>query len=61
MSAIILLRPIIQQQTGKRWVRTERKNEIMIADAQSLRDKIHVIRGQQVMPDFELAIEQARN
>ena len=31
------------------------KNEIMIVDEQSLRDKIYVIRGQQVMLDFDLA------
>ena len=31
------------------------KNEIMIIDEQSLRDKIYVIRGQQVMLDFDLA------
>ena len=31
------------------------KNEIMIVDERSLRDKIHVIRGQQVMLDFDLA------
>ena len=33
----------------------ENKNEIMIVDEQSLRDKIYVIRGQQVMLDFDLA------
>ena len=32
-----------------------RFNEIMIVDEKSLRDKIHVIRGQQVMLDFDLA------
>ena len=31
------------------------KNEIMIVDEQSLRDKIYVIRGQQVMLDYDLA------
>ncbi len=31
------------------------KKEIMIIDEQSLRDKIYVIRGQQVMLDFDLA------
>lgn len=31
------------------------KNEIMIVDEQSLKDKIYVIRGQQVMLDFDLA------
>ena len=31
------------------------KKEIMIVDEQSLRDKIYVIRGQQVMLDFDLA------
>jgi len=31
------------------------KNEIMIVDEQSLREKIYVIRGQQVMLDFDLA------
>ena len=31
------------------------KNEIMIVDERSLRDKIYVIRGQQVMLDFDLA------
>ena len=31
------------------------KNEIMIVDEQSLRDKIYVIRGQQVMLDSDLA------
>ena len=34
---------------------SEKNNEIMIADEQSLRDKIYVIRGQQVMLDFDLA------
>ena len=33
----------------------EDNNEIMIADESMLRDKIYVIRGQQVMVDFELA------
>ena len=33
----------------------EEKNEIMIVDENSLKDKIYVIRGQQVMLDFELA------
>lgn len=33
----------------------EEKNEIMIIDERSLRDKIYMIRGQQVMLDFELA------
>ncbi len=33
----------------------EEKKEIMIVDEQSLRDKIYVIRGQQVMLDFDLA------
>ena len=33
----------------------EDKKEIMIVDEQSLRDKIYVIRGQQVMLDFDLA------
>lgn len=31
------------------------KKEIMIVDEQSLRDKIYVIRGQQVMLDSDLA------
>ena len=31
------------------------KNEIMIVDEQSLRNKIYVIRGQQVMLDYDLA------
>lgn len=31
------------------------KKEIMIVDEQSLKDKIHVIRGRQVMLDFDLA------
>ena len=31
------------------------KNEIMIVDEKSLKDKIYVIRGQQVMLDFDLA------
>lgn len=31
------------------------KKEILIVDEQSLKDKIHVIRGQQVMLDFDLA------
>lgn len=31
------------------------KKEIIIVDEQSLRDKIYVIRGQQVMLDFDLA------
>ena len=31
------------------------KKEIMIVDEQSLKDKIYVIRGQQVMLDFDLA------
>ena len=30
-------------------------NEIMIVDERSLKDKIYVIRGQQVMLDFDLA------
>lgn len=34
---------------------TNIKNEIMIADEQSLRSKIYSIRGQQVMLDFDLA------
>ena len=33
----------------------ETKNEIMIVDEQSLRNKIYTIRGQQVMMDFDLA------
>ena len=33
----------------------ENKNEIMIADERSLRDKIYVIRGHQVMLDYDLA------
>lgn len=33
----------------------EEKNEIIIVEEQSLRDKIHMIRGQQVMLDFDLA------
>ena len=33
----------------------EDKTDIMIVDERSLRDKIHVSRGQQVMLDFELA------
>lgn len=32
----------------------DEKNEIMIVDEQSLKDKIYVIRGQQVMLDFDL-------
>ena len=31
------------------------KNEIMIVDEKTLKDKIYVIRGQQVMLDFDLA------
>ena len=31
------------------------KNEIMIVDEQSLREKIYVVRGQQVMLDYDLA------
>lgn len=31
------------------------ENEIMIADERSLKDKIYLIRGQQVMLDFDLA------
>lgn len=34
---------------------SEMKNEIAIVDEQSLRNKIYVIRGQQVMLDFDLA------
>ena len=34
---------------------SETKNEIMIVDEKSLRSKIYVIRGQQVMLDFDLA------
>ena len=34
---------------------SEKNNEIMIVDEKSLRDKIYVIRGQQVMLDFDLA------
>ena len=33
----------------------DENNEIMIVDEQSLRSKIYVIRGQQVMLDFDLA------
>lgn len=33
----------------------DEKNEIMIVDEQSLKDKIYVIRGQQVMLDSDLA------
>ena len=33
----------------------EKNNEIMIADEQSLRNKIFLIRGQQVMTDYDLA------
>lgn len=33
----------------------EIKNEVMIVDERTLKDKIYVIRGQQVMLDFELA------
>ena len=33
----------------------DKNNEIMIVDEQSLRSKIYVIRGQQVMLDFDLA------
>ena len=33
----------------------KKNKEIMIVDAQSLRNKIHIIRGQQVMLDFDLA------
>ena len=33
----------------------DERNEILIVDEQSLRDKIYVIRGQQVMLDFDLA------
>ena len=33
----------------------DKKNEIMIVDEQSLWNKIHVIRGQQVMLDYDLA------
>lgn len=34
---------------------SETKSEIMIVDEKSLRSKIHVIRGQQVMLDYDLA------
>ena len=34
---------------------SEKNNEIMIVNEQSLRDKIYVIRGQQVMLDYDLA------
>ena len=34
---------------------TETRTELMIVDERSLRDKIYVIRGQQVMLDFDLA------
>ena len=40
---------------NKRRKNMETKNEIMIVDEKSLKDKIYVIRGQQVMLDFELA------
>ena len=30
-------------------------NEIMIVDERTLKDKLYIIRGQQVMLDFELA------
>ena len=33
----------------------DNKNEIMIVDEHSLRNKIYTIRGQQVMLDFDLA------
>ena len=33
----------------------EKENEIAIIDEVSIRDKIHIIRGQQVMLDFDLA------
>ena len=33
----------------------EERNEVVIVDERSLRDKIYVIRGQQVMLDFDLA------
>ena len=33
----------------------EDKNEIMIVDEKSLKDKIYTIRGQQIMLDFDLA------
>ena len=33
----------------------EIKNEVMIVDERTLKDKIYIIRGQQVMLDFELA------
>ena len=36
-------------------VMAETKNAIMIVDEQSLRDKIHVIRSQQVILDYDLA------
>ena len=34
---------------------SDTKNEIMIVNEESLRNKIYVIRGQQVMLDFDLA------
>ncbi len=34
----------------------DEKKEVLFVDEQSLRDKIYVIRGQQVMLDFDLAI-----
>ena len=33
----------------------DEKKEIMIVDERSLKDKIYVIRGQQVMLDFDIA------
>ena len=46
---------IIDRRDGKIERMLAVKNEIMIADEQLLREKIYVIRGQQVMLDFELA------
>ena len=34
---------------------TANKNEIVLVDEQTLRDKIYIIRGQQVMLDYDLA------
>ena len=36
-------------------IKTESKTEIAIVDEKTIRDKIYVVRGVQVMLDFELA------
>ena len=34
---------------------TEEKNEILILDEQMIRERVHIVRGQKVMLDVDLA------